>query len=169
MLARPLCVLVVVESTRAIPDVVLEALRFGLGFGFAGASLALALAPRCVVGVFCVHVLGQAVFKIYATTIDNNHCVFPFKEVLCVLAVVYLFSFKVFHHASATRFSMGRLSSLAFHAFQRALRASHFRVVASLVFSACSWLVIVLPFVVLLFLILLLYLYYRHKATPNAT
>ena len=113
------------------------------------------------------------------------HCVYPFKAYCvcwllftcsasrgwCLLvqhqvAVVYLFRFKVFHHASATRFSMGRLSSLAFHAFQRALRASHFRVVASLVFSACSWLVIVLPFVVLLFLMSVLYQVDRQLSRP---
>jgi len=52
MLARPLRVLVVVESTRAIALMILEALCLGLGFGFAGASLALAFAPRCFVLLF---------------------------------------------------------------------------------------------------------------------
>ena len=55
MLARPLCVLVEVESTWAIALKILEALCFGLGFGFAGASLTLALAPRCLVLFFCFH------------------------------------------------------------------------------------------------------------------
>ena len=72
MLARPLCVLVEVESTRAIALMILE----DLGFGFAGASVTLALAPRCVVGVFRVHVFCQAMLEV-----DCNHCLFvPFKN-----------------------------------------------------------------------------------------
>ena len=67
MLACPLCVLVEVESTRAIALMILE----DLGFGFAGASVALALAPRCVVGVFRVHVFCQAMLEV-----DCNHCLF---------------------------------------------------------------------------------------------
>ena len=43
MSATPLCVLPEVESTRAIALMILEALCLG----FAGASLALAFAPRC--------------------------------------------------------------------------------------------------------------------------
>ena len=53
ILAEPLCVLVVVEPTRAIALMVLEA----FGFGFAGASLALALAPRRLVLFLCFHLL----------------------------------------------------------------------------------------------------------------
>ena len=83
MLARPLCVLVEVESTRAIALMILEVLGFGFGFAggfrvsprsqclppsashaefrgaivgsFAGAILALAFAPRCRVLFFCFH------------------------------------------------------------------------------------------------------------------
>ena len=51
-LAGPFCVLVEVESTRAIALMILEALCLGFGFGFAGAILALALAPRCFVLLF---------------------------------------------------------------------------------------------------------------------
>ena len=53
MLARPLCVLVEVESTRAIALMILET----FGFGFAGAILALALDPRCRVLFFGCHLL----------------------------------------------------------------------------------------------------------------
>ena len=73
-LAGPFCVLVEVESTRAIALMVLET----FGFGFAGASLTLAFAPSGVVGVFRVHVFGQAVFKV------DNHCVALFVLVVSV-------------------------------------------------------------------------------------
>jgi hypothetical protein len=79
MLARPLCVLVEVESTRAIALMILEALCLGFGFGFAGASVALALAPRRVVGVFRVHVFSQAMFKV-----DCHCCPFQRTVVLFV-------------------------------------------------------------------------------------
>ena len=56
-LATPLCVLPEVESTRAIALMILEALCLSLGFGFAGAILALAFAPRCRVLFFGCHLL----------------------------------------------------------------------------------------------------------------
>jgi hypothetical protein len=71
MLARPFRIVCEVESTRAIALMILE----DLGFGFAGANLALALAPRCVVGVFRVHVFCQAMFKV------DCHCVTLFVSV----------------------------------------------------------------------------------------
>ena len=56
---------------------------FGLGFG---ASLALALAPRCIVGVFRVHVFGQAMLKV------DCHCV-ALSRLVLLLNVFYQIRF----------------------------------------------------------------------------
>ena len=70
MLARPFRIVCEVESTRAIALMILET---------AGASVALALAPRCVVGVFHDHVFCQAMFKV------DCHCVTLFVSHACII------------------------------------------------------------------------------------
>ena len=69
-----------VESTRAIPDVILEALRFGLGFGFAGAIFTLAFAPRRVVLFLCFHlvlvVLHECIVPSMASKVKPNQGLF---------------------------------------------------------------------------------------------